>query len=104
MTDKKYPKGKLTVVLQSCENLDPADLNGKSDPFVEFNLWKNAKKEDLIETDKSTVKKKTLNPTWDNETFIFDPDHVLNILEIKVWDWDLISMLKKLLIFKVIMT
>lgn len=52
----------LVVTVVEARNLPAADLNGKSDPYVQLTL-KNV-------VHKTKVVKATLNPTW-KETFTF---------------------------------
>ena len=48
-----------------CYDLPPADRNGLSDPYMKGNF-------DNFRTFKSPIKKKTLNPQWDDFTVEFD--------------------------------
>jgi len=52
---------RFTVTLLRATGLLAADKNGFSDPYAKLKLGKELKK--------STVVKKNLNPTWNNETF-----------------------------------
>lgn len=54
---------KMIISVVEAKDLMSADLNGKSDPFVEV-VFMNKKQ-------KTQVQKKTLNPTW-RETFEFE--------------------------------
>lgn len=53
-------QGAILLTLKKGEDLPAADPNGYSDPYVKFKL--NNK------TQKSTIKRFTINPAW-NETF-----------------------------------
>ena len=78
----KLPSSELRIKLISCSNVISADANGKSDPFVRFSL--GSKKY------KSKVVKKSLNPVF-NEEFKLPLDSSSSILEISVFDWDLVG-------------
>jgi Ca2+-dependent lipid-binding protein len=55
--------GNLTVALVRARNLIAADRGGHSDPYVKFELNDEG-------VHKSEVVKKTVNPEFENETFI----------------------------------
>lgn len=71
--------GKLTIVVKEARNLPRMDLGGKCNPYVRLSLENQEQK--------TKVKKKTLNPKWDQsfEYFITDKK---NQLEVEVMDWD----------------
>uniref|UniRef100_A0A3P8WXV6 Synaptotagmin-1-like n=1 Tax=Cynoglossus semilaevis TaxID=244447 RepID=A0A3P8WXV6_CYNSE len=60
--------GKLTVNIMEAKNLKKMDVGGLSDPYVKIILQQNGKR---IKKKKTTVKKNTLNPYF-NESFSFD--------------------------------
>lgn len=60
--------GKLTVVILEAKNLKKMDVGGLSDPYVKISLMLNGKR---IKKKKTTVKKCTLNPYY-NESFAFE--------------------------------
>lgn len=60
--------GKLTVVILEAKNLKKMDVGGLSDPYVKLSLMLNGKR---IKKKKTTVKKCTLNPYY-NESFTFE--------------------------------
>ncbi|KAI3513819.1 hypothetical protein L1887_12002 [Cichorium endivia] len=75
-------RGVLSVTVISAEDLPPADLMGKADPFVVLTMKKTGTK------NKTRVVNNNLNPIW-NQTFDFvveDGLHDMIILEI--WDHD----------------
>eukprot|EP01114_Cavostelium_apophysatum_P014025 TRINITY_DN3525_c0_g2_i1.p1 TRINITY_DN3525_c0_g2~~TRINITY_DN3525_c0_g2_i1.p1 ORF type:complete len:407 (-),score=74.02 TRINITY_DN3525_c0_g2_i1:134-1237(-) len=78
------PSRKYTLYIQAvaARNLKSADTNGFSDPFLVFQVGTHK--------DKTTVKKKNLNPRW-NENFTFEDVNPEDVLKIIVWDWDRIS-------------
>lgn len=76
-------EGRLVVRLISGTRLRPADMGGSSDPFCLLMVGNV--------THKSKVKRKTLNPTW-NERFEFSVMHARHQkLTIRVIDHDLVS-------------
>ncbi|XP_020779758.2 synaptotagmin Vb [Boleophthalmus pectinirostris] len=60
--------GKLTVNIMEAKNLKKMDVGGLSDPYVKIVLQQNGKR---IKKKKTTVKKNTLNPYF-NESFSFE--------------------------------
>ncbi|XP_040032172.2 synaptotagmin Vb [Gasterosteus aculeatus] len=60
--------GKLTVNIMEAKNLKKMDVGGLSDPYVKIILQQNGKR---IKKKKTTVKKNTLNPYF-NESFSFE--------------------------------
>ncbi|XP_077460984.1 double C2-like domains, gamma isoform X1 [Stigmatopora argus] len=81
-------KGCLLVGIIRCAHLAAMDSNGYSDPFVKIILQPDMGKKSKYKT---TVKKKTLNPEF-NEEFSYDVTLDLlakKTLEISVWDYDL---------------
>ncbi|XAR52359.1 hypothetical protein NMG60_11020385 [Bertholletia excelsa] len=79
----KKPVGILHVKVVRATKLLKKDLLGLSDPYVKLKL-----SGDRLPAKKTTIKKKTLNPEW-NESFkliVKDPES--QILNIHVYDWD----------------
>ena len=73
--------GSLRVELVDGENIKGVDRNGKSDPYVVFNL--NGER-----VFKSQVQKKTLTPKW-NEVFNMTVNsRVDDHLELELYDWN----------------
>ncbi|ESO01376.1 synaptotagmin 1a, partial [Helobdella robusta] len=82
--------GKLTIVILEAKNLKKMDVGGLSDPYVKLALLMNGKR---IKKKKSTIKKCTLNPYW-NESFSFEVafEQIQKIsLDITVVDYDRIG-------------
>ncbi|KAK3814034.1 MAG: C2 domain-containing protein [Benniella sp.] len=82
--------GNLTVVLVRARNLIAADRGGHSDPYIKFELNDEG-------VHKSEVVKKTVNPEFENETFIVpianrDEDK----FTLEVFDWNQMSAAKSL--------
>ncbi|TKS68177.1 Double C2-like domain-containing protein beta [Collichthys lucidus] len=81
-------KSCLLVGIIRCAHLAAMDSNGYSDPFVKIILQPDMGKKSKYKT---TVKKKTLNPEF-NEEFSYDvslDQLAKKTLEISVWDYDL---------------
>lgn len=79
--------GKLTVNIMEAKNLKKMDVGGLSDPFVKVVLQQNGKK---LKKKKTTVKKNTLNPYF-NESFSFEVpfDQIQKVqVVITVFDYD----------------
>uniref|UniRef100_A0A8C8RW99 Rabphilin-3A n=1 Tax=Pelusios castaneus TaxID=367368 RepID=A0A8C8RW99_9SAUR len=81
-------QGGLIVGIERCVHLAAMDANGYSDPFVKLwlkpDMGKKAKH-------KTQIKKKTLNPEF-NEEFFYDIKHsdlAKKSLDISVWDYDI---------------
>ncbi|KAM6973318.1 synaptotagmin VIII [Aplochiton taeniatus] len=82
--------GKLTVVVLEAKDLKSMDLGGSSDPYVKVQLALDKKK---WKKKKTSVKKKTLNPYF-NESFTFDVsfDQIKRLhMVVSVWDHDMMS-------------
>lgn len=81
-------KQSLVVRIIRCAELAAMDSNGYSDPYVKVYLKPDKDKKSKFKT---TVKKKTLNPEY-NEEFTYDIKHnelAKKTLEITVWDKDI---------------
>uniref|UniRef100_A0A8C7P919 C2 domain-containing protein n=1 Tax=Oncorhynchus mykiss TaxID=8022 RepID=A0A8C7P919_ONCMY len=79
--------GKLTINIMEAKNLKKMDVGGLSDPFVKIVLQHNGKR---IKKKKTTVKKNTLNPYF-NESFSFEiPFEQIQKVQvvITVYDYD----------------
>lgn len=75
-------RGVLSVTVISAEDLAPADLMGKADPYVVLTMKKTAMK------NKSRVVNDSLNPVW-NQTFDFVvEDGLHDMLVVEIWDHD----------------
>ncbi|XP_038065817.1 synaptotagmin-5-like [Patiria miniata] len=81
---------RLTIVLMKARNLKTMDISGSADPFVKVTLIQGGKR---IKKKKTTVKKNTCDPVW-NEAIIFNvPASALKTccLEVMVVDYDLLG-------------
>ncbi|KAD3067856.1 hypothetical protein E3N88_35736 [Mikania micrantha] len=75
-------RGVLSVTVISAEDLPPADLMGKADPFVVLIMKKTGTK------NRTRVVNENLNPIW-NQTFDFVvEDGLHDMLVLEVWDHD----------------
>jgi C2 domain len=71
--------GKLKLKAVQARGLLSMDTNGMSDPYVRFELGDQHRK--------TKVKKKTLDPEW-NQDFAFLVPSLDSALHVEVWDWD----------------
>ncbi|PVD31713.1 hypothetical protein C0Q70_07131 [Pomacea canaliculata] len=86
----KYATAKQSLLVRiiRCAELAAMDSNGYSDPYVKVYLKPDKDKKSKFKT---TVKKRTLNPEY-NEEFTYDIKHnelAKKTLEITVWDKDI---------------
>ncbi|KAM7226177.1 hypothetical protein CapIbe_022322 [Capra ibex] len=81
-------RGGLLVGVLRCAHLAPMDANGYSDPYVCLFLHPNAGKKSKYKT---SVRKKTLNPEFNEEFFYAGPREELaqKTLLVSVWDYDM---------------
>ncbi|KAL1553218.1 synaptotagmin-3-like [Salvia divinorum] len=79
----KKPVGILHVRVIRATKLLKMDLLGLSDPYVKLNL-----SGEKHPSKKTTVKKKTLNPEWNEEFKLSVKDPQSQMLHINVYDWD----------------
>ncbi|KAL1535983.1 synaptotagmin-3-like [Salvia divinorum] len=79
----KKPVGILHVRVIRATKLLKMDLLGLSDPYVKLNL-----SGEKHPSKKTTVKKKTLNPEWNEELKLSVKDPQSQMLHINVYDWD----------------
>ncbi|XP_047321887.1 synaptotagmin-3-like [Impatiens glandulifera] len=79
----KKPVGILHVRVVKANKLLKKDLLGLSDPYVKLSL-----SGDKLPSKKTTIKKKTLNPEWNENFKIAVKDPNLQLLHICVYDWD----------------
>ncbi|PWA82446.1 C2 domain, Synaptotagmin-like mitochondrial-lipid-binding domain protein [Artemisia annua] len=79
----KRPVGVLHVKVVRAIKLMKMDILGLSDPYVKLKL-----SGDMLPSKKTTIKKNTLNPIW-NETFkLVVKDPQAQTLQVNVYDWD----------------
>lgn len=82
----KKPVGILHVRVICATKLLKKDLLGLSDPYVKLSL-----SGEKLHTKKTTVKKKTLNPEWNEEFKLSVKDPQSQMLHINVYDWDKVT-------------
>ncbi|KAL7261742.1 hypothetical protein ACSBR1_000201 [Camellia fascicularis] len=79
----KRPVGILNVKVVRAMKLKKKDLLGASDPYLKLKLT-----EDKLQSKKTTVKHKKLNPEWNEEFNLVIKDPESQALEIHVYDWE----------------
>lgn len=81
-------RGGLLVGVLRCVHLAPMDANGYSDPFVRLFLHPSSGKKSKYKT---SVRRKTLNPEFNEEFFYAGHREELaqKALLVSVWDYDL---------------
>ncbi|XP_044488095.1 synaptotagmin-1-like [Mangifera indica] len=87
----RRPVGILHVKLNKAMNLKKKDLLGASDPYVKLKLT-----EDKLQSKKSTVKHKNLNPEWNEEYSFVVKDPESQALELVVYDWEQVGKHEKM--------
>ncbi|KAJ4964296.1 hypothetical protein NE237_024235 [Protea cynaroides] len=81
--DLKRPVGTLHVKVLRAMNLKKKDILGASDPYVKLKLTG-----DKLQSKKTTVKHKNLNPEWNEEFNFIVKDPESQVLELHVYDWE----------------
>ena len=85
-------EGQLIVTVLHAKDVIAADVNGSSDPFLQLAVMPPGKINILPQ--KTTVVKKSLNPTW-NEKFTFATTNHARLktllFEISLFDYDLVG-------------
>ncbi|KAL7148596.1 hypothetical protein ABFS83_06G189500 [Erythranthe nasuta] len=79
----KKPVGILHVKVVRATKLLKMDLLGLSDPYVKLSLTG-----EKLPSKKTTIKKKTLNPEWNEDFKLSVKDPQSQMLLINVYDWD----------------
>ncbi|XP_052193154.1 synaptotagmin-1-like [Diospyros lotus] len=87
----KRPVGILHVKVLRAMKLRKKDLLGGSDPFVKLKLT-----EDKVQSKKTTVKHKSLNPEWNEEFNMVVKDPETQVLELNVYDWEQVGKPEKM--------
>lgn len=82
LTTKK-PVGILHVTVVRAVKLLKKDLLGASDPYVKLSLTGES-----LPAKKTTIKKKTLNPEWNENFKLVVKDPQSQVLRLQVFDWD----------------
>ncbi|XP_010543542.1 PREDICTED: synaptotagmin-3 [Tarenaya hassleriana] len=79
----KKPVGLLHVNIIRARNLLKKDLLGTSDPYVKLSLTG-----EKLPAKKTTIKKRNLNPEWNEHFKLIVKDPVTQVLQLEVFDWD----------------
>lgn len=84
----RKPVGILHVKVVRAIKLLKMDILGTSDPYVKLSL-----SGEKLPAKKTTIKKKNLNPEWNENFKLIVKDPQTQILNIKVYDWDKVCFL-----------
>lgn len=79
----KKPVGILHVKVVRAIKLLKMDLLGSSDPYVKLSL-----SGERLPAKKTSIKKKNLNPEWNENFKLIVKDPQSQVLNINVYDWD----------------
>jgi Ca2+-dependent lipid-binding protein len=79
----KKPVGLLHVSILRARNLLKKDLLGTSDPYVKLSLTG-----EKLPAKKTTIKKRNLNPEWNEHFKLIVKDPNSQVLQLEVFDWD----------------
>ena len=85
--------GILHVNVVRAHKLLKMDLLGTSDPYVKLSLTG-----DKLPAKKTTVKRKNLNPVWNEKFKIVVKDPQSQVLQLQVYDWDKVFLVFLLLL------
>uniref|UniRef100_A0A5B7A5P5 Putative synaptotagmin-3 isoform X1 n=1 Tax=Davidia involucrata TaxID=16924 RepID=A0A5B7A5P5_DAVIN len=88
----KKPVGILHVKVVRAIKLLKMDLMGSSDPYVKLSL-----SGERLPAKKTTIKKKNLNPEWNENFKLIVKDPQSQVLNINIYDWDKVCLLSFLL-------
>ncbi|XP_039067326.1 synaptotagmin-3-like isoform X2 [Hibiscus syriacus] len=79
----RKPVGILHVNVVRAQKLLKKDLLGTSDPYVKLNLTGES-----LPSKKTTIKKRNLNPEWNEKFKLIVKDPESQVLQLQVFDWD----------------
>ncbi|CAI9296131.1 unnamed protein product [Lactuca saligna] len=79
----KKPVGVVHVKVIRATKLMKMDILGLSDPYVKLKL-----SGEMLPSKKTTIKKKTLNPVWNENFKLVVKDPQAQTLQVNVFDWD----------------
>jgi hypothetical protein len=91
----KKPVGILHVNVVRAVKLLKMDLLGTSDPYVKLSLTG-----DKLPAKKTTIKRKNLNPEWNEKFKIVVKDPQSQVLQLQVYDWDKVFLVSYCFLFK----
>ena len=81
----------VVITIVQARNLTIADTNGFSDPYCKLSVASWPSKIKILEERTPTIKK-NLNPVWNYETrYILSTEDNKLMVDVHVWDWDLMS-------------
>lgn len=87
----KRPVGILLVKVVRAMKLRKTDIIGSSDPYVKLKLT-----DDKISRKKTTIKRKNLNPEWDEDFSFVVKEPETQVLKFSVYDWDQVGSHEKM--------
>lgn len=90
----KKPVGILHVKVVRAMKLLKMDVLGKSDPYVKLSL-----SGERLPAKKTTIKKKNLNPEWNENFKLVVKEPQSQTLQLQVFDWDQVSISLSLSLF-----
>ena len=79
----KKPVGILHVKVVRAQKLLKKDILGKSDPYVKLNITG-----ERLPEKKTTIKKRNLNPEWNEKFKLIVKDPESQVLHLQLFDWD----------------
>ncbi|OMO86782.1 C2 calcium-dependent membrane targeting [Corchorus capsularis] len=79
----KKPVGMLHVKVVRAQRLLKKDILGTSDPYVKLNLTGES-----LPAKKTIIKKRNLNPEWNEKFKLIVKDPQSQVLQLQVFDWD----------------
>lgn len=79
----KKPVGILHVKIVRAQKLLKKDILGTSDPYVKLFLTGES-----LPAKKTTIKKRNLNPEWNEKFKLIVKDPQSQVLHLQVYDWD----------------
>lgn len=79
----KKPVGILHVKVVRAQQLLKKDILGTSDPYVKLNLTG-----EKLPAKKTTIKKRNLNPEWNEKFKLIVKEPQSQVLQLQVFDWD----------------
>jgi Ca2+-dependent lipid-binding protein len=93
----KKPVGILHVNVVRAVKLLKMDLLGTSDPYVKLSLTG-----DKLPAKKTTIKRRNLNPQWNEKFKIVVKDPQSQVLQLQVYDWDKVLLIFFWLLFQIL--
>jgi Ca2+-dependent lipid-binding protein len=88
----EYISGLLIIEIQCAQNLIAKDKRTRSsDPYVKIYLNRAKSSDNRNNVMKTTIKKRTLEPTWNEEFRIKVDDSLNDVVNIEVFDWNKLS-------------